>query len=172
MILAKTSAIQKKMEMLFSEKAVKKSYIALVSGIPKLPHGEIIKSLSMKERKGNQVIWQVDDLRGQYAETHYTTLASEKGASFLLITPLTGKTHQIRIHLASIGCPVLGDKVYGGKIPSVFLSRQMLHAYEVSFFHPITNEKISLRAPLFPDMKEAIERLLPTQAKELLCKYS
>ena len=92
----------------------------------------------------------VDEERGEYACTHYQRLyyCPEKDCSLILLSLETGRTHQIRVHLASIGHPLLGDVVYGAKKPVPGLAGQCLHARRLSFVHPRTGERVTVECPL------------------------
>ena len=84
------------------------------------------------------------------------------GWAFAEIGIETGRTHQIRVHMASLHCPVAGDALYGGAIPAggpISVPRQMLHAARLTFTHPISSEKMTLTAPLWPDMETALAQL-------------
>ncbi len=143
-----------------SEFKVTKRYIALACG-------EII---GKGEIEGN--IRRIEDGRmnrgvfpdGQYALTEYEALCFKNGISTLLVTPKTGRTHQIRVHLSHIGHPILGDTLYGDENGSNLISRQALHAYSLTFSHPTTNKKITVTAPIPNDMAAL------TDYKDNLCK--
>lgn len=82
--------------------------------------------------------------------------------SLVKLSPKTGRTHQLRVHLAALGFPILGDTMYGGRIfesGDFRLARQALHAFEITFVHPVTLEKMTLSAPLPPDMTRLLEIL-------------
>ena len=95
---------------------------------------------------------------GQRAITHYEVLQydSTKEISYVKLKLETGRTHQIRVHLAYIGNPILGDTLYG--TPSKLILRQALHAWRLSFLHPITQKKIMIEAPTPKDMYEIMKR--------------
>ncbi len=138
LILAKTLNAKKKMVALFKRKAVKKSYLAIVDGIPKKEVGLVNTPIDNQE-----------------ALTHWKLLKKGKNASLLLCEPITGRTHQIRIHLASIGHPILGDLVYGKNFRSPFpAQRHLLHAYSISF------ETHKITAPLPKDFLHAMKQLM------------
>lgn len=171
LIIAKNGVVQKALEDQFQGREVEKTYLALVVGRPPQREETILAPMSLQRKRGSQAIWQVDLVKGMRAETDYFLKVSHKNASLLKVQPKTGRTHQIRVHLASIGCPVMGDKVYGGvqKGPA---DRQLLHAYQVQFVHPITGQEIVVKAPLPEDMVRVIRRLFPEKAAEVLCEYS
>jgi 23S rRNA pseudouridine1911/1915/1917 synthase len=82
------------------------------------------------------------------------------------LSPKTGRTHQLRVHMAVVGCPIVGDTVYGGRIfetPTFRFERQALHAYQITFVHPATLKTMTLTAPLPPDMTELLTHLRSQQ---------
>ena len=91
-------------------------------------------------------------LNGREAQTEYEVVHRSEGWSFLRLWPKTGRTHQIRVHLASIHHPIIGDKLYGGKSTHHKMDRQALHAHRLELKHPITGSNLSFCAPLPPDM--------------------
>ncbi len=132
---------------------VNKVYFALV-------HGELRGSGSVREPIGlhddSKIVRHVM-ADGMPAITHYTSLYSSKEYSFIKLELETGRTHQIRCHMSSIGHPLLGDDLYGGSLGRI--SRQALHCGEMCFSHPVTNESISLKTEIPQDMKKAVPRL-------------
>src|SRR5439155_11491553 len=114
------------------------------------------------------------DADAKDALSYYEVLERFRGHTLVKIQPRTGRTHQIRVHLASVGCPVLADRLYGGRdrltladlVPQlaedqdrVLLGRQALHAYRLRFRHPRMSEWIEVEAPLAPDIRGALEAL-------------
>lgn len=91
---------------------------------------------------------------GQSAITHYETIKEYESYSIVSVNIETGRTHQIRVHFAYNGHPILGDTLYGKS--SNLISRQSLHAYKLSFIHPVTNEEITIIAPIPSDMMKLI----------------
>lgn len=139
-LFAKDKETEQKMFLQFKERGVQKKYIALVSGYPKYNIGTINKKIE-----------------GVEAITKYHVLKKKKGYSILEVEPVTGRTNQIRIHLKSIGHPVLGERKYAfGKDFKVKFRRTALHARGISFIHPVTGKLISLKAGLPEDMKRMI----------------
>lgn len=103
--------------------------------------------------------------------TEYRVLAVENGYSLVLVQPLTGRTHQIRVHFAHAGHPLVGDDLYGA--PTPLIDRHALHAYQLSFPHPMTEEKITFSAPLCADMLALIKQCFPNAlAKGVLDEYT
>lgn len=130
---------------LFARHAVRKRYEAIVRG--------------RLERKNTIISAPIDNLP---ALSRVTVLDANPAASHVSITIETGRTHQIRKHLASVGHPVIGDKAYGGggAVPPAErnVARQMLHAFEISFIHPFTGELVSCRADLPWDMADCLKQ--------------
>lgn len=103
--------------------------------------------------------------------TEYRVLAVENGYSLVWVHPLTGRTHQIRVHFAHAGHPLVGDDLYGTPCP--LIGRHALHAYQLSFPHPMTEKQMEFSAPLCDDMRELIEHCFPnTLAKGVLDEYT
>ena len=98
---------------------------------------------------------------GQYAVTHWRLMERYPNASLLEITLNTGRTHQIRVHMAEMGHPLIGERVYGGK-GAIDFSRQALHASYLYFHHPITGEEKEFRSKLPKDMQNLVDRLRST----------
>ena len=103
--------------------------------------------------------------------TEYRVLAVENGYSLVLVRPLTGRTHQIRVHFAHTGHSLVGDDLYG--TPTPWIDRHALHAYQLSFPHPMTDERMTLSAPLCTDMLALIKQCFPSAfAKGVLDEYT
>ena len=133
---------------------IKKSYLAILCGVPKESVGTIKTYIRRKEKSiiFREVCEERDDAK--LAITDYKVIAQNENLSLVIATPTTGRTHQLRLHFAHIGCPILADDLYGK--PSDMISRHALHAYELTFEHPATNESISVFVELFDDMKNII----------------
>ena len=147
---------------------IRKEYWALVHG--KTPaQGEIRKKI---RREGASVIKRCtvpDEEEGDEALTRFYTFGEKGGISLVRVFPETGRTHQIRVHMASLGHPLLGDTMYGA--PSGVFPRVALHAARLSFLHPTTGEPLSFLSPLAPDMQEAAEALgFSLEAFSAFCK--
>ncbi len=162
LILAKNNFIFNYFKNLFKTRKIKKKYIALVKGEIKRQQGIIDLPLirSKKSPIKRKVVVKKD--KGKMTLTKYKVLKPYKGYTLLEIFPQTGRTHQIRVHLASIGFPVVGDKVYGKlkKLNKLNLSRHFLHAQTVSFILP-SGKLIKTEAPLPEDLKKILQQLEP-----------
>ncbi len=132
---------------------VEKTYFALVHG-EMSGSGTVSAPIGLLE--GSKIVRRVID-SGAPAVTHYEVLYSNKEYSFVRLILETGKTHQIRCHMAHLGHPLLGDDLYGGK--AELISRQALHCGEMRFPHPVTGEIIELKTPVPDDMKKAAPTL-------------
>lgn len=131
-----------------------KAYLAVASGLPQPASGTIDLPIG---RKSGSIIEREVALTGQQAITHYTLLAAYKNACLLEIILATGRTHQIRVHCSHIGCPLLGDDLYGG--PTNLIQRQALHAARLSLVHPITQQITEITSPLPADLTELLSQL-------------
>ena len=147
LLVAKNDETQLALSRMLQERRMEKHYRALVEGVPKEKEGRIDAPIgrSKKDRKKMAV-----DPEGREAVTEWRILAEGRGCALLDVRILTGRTHQIRVHMRSIQHPVCGDPIYGYphgvKTPCL-----MLHAYSLSFDHPGTGEKLTLTAPMPED---------------------
>ena len=146
-IFAKCEYIQ---ECLTKSK-INKEYICLCSGMFDKKEGTINLPIARKE---NSIIERCINENGKKAITHYKILKEFENYSLVLCKLETGRTHQIRLHLASIGHPILGDTLYGK--PSKLIARQALHSYKTEFLHPINKNKMQLISPIPQDIKKNI----------------
>ena len=162
--IAKTASAQFKLSTAFASRDTSKTYMALVRGVPVRPQGEIITLIG--RHPVNRQKMAVVERNGKQAITRYSLISSGivDGAeiSLLHVKILTGRTHQIRVHLASIGHPVLGDALYGGSRTAVSgADRQLLHAWKLELPHPATGEMIRFQAPVPEDMQFIISKMIP-----------
>ncbi|MBU4149895.1 MAG: RluA family pseudouridine synthase [Candidatus Omnitrophica bacterium] len=149
-VIAKNGVALRKLSKQFKNRTVTKKYIAVVRGIIELDEG-VIKAPLAKDKK-NRIMMRVDE-EGKEAITYYHVVKRDEKRNFtvLEVTPKTGRTHQIRIHLSHIGHPVLGDTLYNGPIIKG-LSRHALHAKSIIFTHPTKNKPIEFSANLPSDI--------------------
>jgi 23S rRNA pseudouridine1911/1915/1917 synthase len=158
----------------FEDRDVQKVYQAIVHGAPASPEGTIDFSIGDDRRSEVRLKLEArSDGTGLSALTHYKTLRTNGRYSLVELYPKTGRTHQLRVHMSAIGCPLVGDKIYGGD-ESIFLEqlagklseeskqklvldRHALHACRLRFFHPMRNEHIEIEAPLPQDMRTLID---------------
>ena len=129
---------------------IHREYLAIVRGVPSPAEGTIDAPIARKEAS---VIERVVDLeKGDRAVTHYKTIQTKNGHSLLSIHLETGRTHQIRVHMKYIGCPLIGDYLYNPDMEN--MSRQALHSHRLVFTHPITGKTMDFTAPLPEDMAQ------------------
>ena len=141
---------------LFQNRQIKKTYLALVYGEIKSKIGTIEKPISLKPGSVKRTIWK--GKMEKEAITEYKLVKFLKGFSLVRVYPKTGRTHQIRIHLASIGHPIVGDNLYGPKINPLGLNRLFLHAESLEF--PVSEgRKIKVEAELPEELKEILDIL-------------
>ncbi|GGI38817.1 RluA family pseudouridine synthase [Mammaliicoccus stepanovicii] len=128
---------------MLSQIEIKKYYLAVVCGVLKRQNGQIIEPIG---RSPHSIIERIVSTEGKFAQTNYELLDSNETHSLLKLQLLTGRTHQIRVHLAHIGYPILGDSLYG-KVNNQY-KHQLLQCYIVDFCHPITKENILIKDDL------------------------
>lgn len=155
LVAAKTIQAHQKLVALFAERQVKKRYLALCKGNP--GEGTIDQPIGRHPVHRKQMACIES---GRRAVTHYKTLQTHEGISLVELDLETGRTHQIRVHMQKLNCPILGDSVYGKRDGA---KRQMLHAATLKFIHPITDEPLHVEAPIPQDMAKMIKRLLPCE---------
>ena len=154
-LVAKSRLASAKLSEQMKKNGISKSYIAILQGELKNDEGRIETHIRRKEKSIilREVCEKTED--SKIAITTYKVLAKCNGLSLVLATPVTGRTHQLRVHFAHIGAQILGDDLYGEK--SDLINRHALHAYKLCFEHPKSKQKTELYAPLPNDMKEIIE---------------
>jgi 23S rRNA pseudouridine1911/1915/1917 synthase len=168
-VVAKKGEAHEKLSQQFKTRSVKKTYLALAYGAMKEKKGTI--TLPIGRHPVDRKKMSTTSKKGRASETIWKVKKSFQDVTLLEVDIKTGRTHQIRTHLAAINHPVVGDPTYGGKkrrnsISSKILSeslrkinRQMLHAWKLSFQHPRTEETVSVEAPLPEDMKNLLKGL-------------
>lgn len=167
LLFARNEKVAEAMFKLFKQRQITKMYNALVDGIPKKSNGIIENFLGKIHTYQGGIIWgAVSSDKGLPAKTTWNILSKGKNASFLSCLPETGRTHQIRIHLRDLGHPVLGDYQYGKVFHCAYRPpRLMLHASEVSFTHPITNDPVTIQAPIPNDFIATMDAVLSKESK-------
>lgn len=154
MVVAKNGYVHDQLRRRLHSGDFFRSYLALCVGIPEPFRGTI--SLSMGRAPGSAIRRQIDPA-GQSARTDYRLLRVKNGLSLVALVPWTGRTHQIRVHMAAMGCPLAGDWLYGAEDRDL-IPRPALHAVRLSFTHPVSGAHLSFTAPLPGDMKLLLER--------------
>ena len=157
LLIAKNDAAHLSLSAQLKERSMEKHYLAVAEGTVKGDSGYIDRPIarSPKDRKKMAIVEG-----GRPAQTEWRLLEALRGASLLDVHILTGRTHQIRVHLQSIGHPVAGDPLYGLK-HGVTAPRLMLHACTLVFTHPRTGERMRFTAPLPDEYREALQKLRP-----------
>lgn len=160
LVVAKTDVAHEGLAKQFAAHSIERRYLAIVGGLPKVAHGTIDAPLA-RSATNRKKIAIVEEHRGKRAVTHWKRVEALKDAALIECRLETGRTHQVRVHLASIGHPLLGDPVYGraGKTHGKMLKelgfqRQALHAAQLGFTHPVTKNRLSFSSAMPPDMQE------------------
>ena len=154
MLVARNSTAHLNLATQFKARSVVKAYLALVKG-RLTPEDGIIESPIGRDRSHRERMAVVAEDKGREARTHYHVVKYIDNYTLLEVRPETGRTHQIRVHLAAIGYPVMGDKVYGMKSP--YLSRQFLHASYLGFHLPSGGEYVEFTSDLPSDLAQALK---------------
>ncbi len=170
MVVAKSDPAQWKIAKQFEHRQINKTYLAIVHGTPELNADRIKASLGIHPRMREK--YAIRPESGKEAITFYEVVESFRGFSLLKLTPKTGRTHQIRVHLSYIKHPIVADDMYGGKLvypwqlaneePAVqepLINRVALHACSLEFKHPQTEESVKFEAPLPDDMQHFLDAL-------------
>jgi 23S rRNA pseudouridine1911/1915/1917 synthase len=168
LVVAKDDATHRALARQFAAREVEKEYLALVLGVPALREGRIEAPIGRDPRRRKTM--SVRAPRGRTARTDWRVVERFDGAALLRVRLHTGRTHQIRVHLASIGHPVAGDATYGGtrtppsrgaaaRTALAALRRPALHAARLAFTHPHTGQRLAFESPLPADLAALLERL-------------
>ena len=144
------------------EGRIRKQYVAILDGT--LPESEGLIETYIRRTAESIIVREVcgEGEGGDHALTKYKTLLSENGHSIVYAWPLTGRTHQLRVHFASLGAPITGDDMYGSS--SELISRHALHSHVLSFPHPTDGREVCVRAPMHPDMESLARALFSAEA--------
>lgn len=168
MVVAKTDLSHRLLVDAFKERAVDKEYFALVFGHLEKKSGRIVTSIS-RHPVNRQKMAVCKEGRGRYAASKYQVVEEYgEGSSLVQVQIETGRTHQIRVHMAFLGHPVAGDTLYGRARNIRNYPRQMLHAHRLTLSHPITGETLAFSAPLWSDFQEIIDQLRLQEYQELV----
>jgi 23S rRNA pseudouridine1911/1915/1917 synthase len=155
LVVARSDTVHRQLRALLSSRALRREYLALVDGHPDSRSGTIDAPIGRDRR--DRLAMSIDTDSPRDARTHFEVQELLPAAALLRIVLDTGRTHQIRVHLAAIGLPVCGDPMYG-KAGRYGLERQFLHAARLAFEHPVTHERLDIRSPLPADLCVALDR--------------
>jgi 23S rRNA pseudouridine1911/1915/1917 synthase len=170
MIVTKNDIAQWKIAKQFEHRQVQKAYLAIVHGTPQLTSDKINAPLGIHPKVREKYSVRLE--MGKEAVTFYEVLEEFRGFSLVKLTPKTGRTHQLRVHLSHLKHPIVADDMYGGKIvypwqlkdaapapEDPVISRCALHAYSIEFKHPTTEKMVKFEAPLQEDMQNLLDML-------------
>lgn len=171
-VVAKNDRAHARLSAQFEARSIKKEYFALVVGSPQRDRDVVDRAIGPHPHQRDKMALRIDESISRPAETYFEVVERFDGFAVLRVSPRTGRTHQIRIHLAHIGCPVLCDRLYGGRAritrgeirrdprdTHILLERQALHARWLRFSHPTTGEPLEIEAPLADDMRAVLDEL-------------
>ena len=179
-LVAKNDIVHAKLAALFEERRIRKEYFAIVFGIPHLDRDMIDAPIGRHPKVREKMCVAPNDPDAKTSQTFYEVIKRYKKLATVRCLPQTGRTHQIRVHLAYTGYPVLCDRLYGGRRliskeellgrqpmgvddahlgETVILERQALHAHKLAFVHPGTSQELEITAPLPSDLRAVIECL-------------
>jgi 23S rRNA pseudouridine1911/1915/1917 synthase len=161
-VVAKTDHAHRFLQAQFKERSVEKIYLALVHGIPPSPKGRVETAIGRdKKFRKRMAVYHENSSRTRFAITRYSTLECFKESALLEIKPITGRTHQIRVHMSYLGCPIVGDSLYGGRRTakaSYGLERQFLHASHLKIAIP-DGSNMEFTSPLPKDLETVLIQL-------------
>jgi 23S rRNA pseudouridine1911/1915/1917 synthase len=164
LVVAKDEGTLQALHEQFRNRGVAKSYLALVRGRVAPPEG-IIEVPIGRDPDHRQRMAALPE--GRYARTRYRVAQFFRKYTLIEAYPYTGRTHQVRVHLAWLGYPVVGDSRYGARREPLLKDRHFLHAHRLGFTHPATGEELTFEAPLPPELKDLLRRLRPAAPQRL-----
>jgi RluA family pseudouridine synthase len=156
MVFAKTTEAHRSLNIQFEKHTIEKVYRAIMVGNP--PWQEKITKFPLRANVGHKHRTMVDNRNGLRSETQLKVLNRNEDNALVEARPMTGRTHQIRVHAYALGYPLLGDALYSAPETDL-IARPALHAYTLSFDHPFSNERVTFLAPYPADFKTTLERL-------------
>jgi 23S rRNA pseudouridine1911/1915/1917 synthase len=168
LVVAKDENTLQALHKQFRNREVEKSYLALVRGRIQPPEG-IIEVPIGRDPRNRQRMTALPE--GKYARTRYGTVRLFRKHTLVEAYPYTGRTHQVRVHLAWMGYPVVGDSRYGPRHQRLLKERHFLHAHRLVFTHPATGEEMSFEAPLPPALDDVLRRLRPARTEERASRF-
>ena len=155
LVVAKSDEVHRALKALIASRGLRREYLALVDGHPSARSGTIDAPIGRHRR--DRVLMSIDGDQPREARTHFEIERLLPSAALLRVVLETGRTHQIRVHMAAIGHPVCGDKQYG-MADRFGLGRQFLHAARLRFEHPVAGTPVDVSSPLPADLATALER--------------
>jgi 23S rRNA pseudouridine1911/1915/1917 synthase len=165
LVVAKTDVAHEGLARQFQAHSVERRYLAAVNGVPMMPSGSVDAPLA-RSTHDRKKIAIVGEGRGKRAVTHWTRLSAGRDSARVECRLETGRTHQVRVHMASLGHPLVGDPVYGRSNKAVAavcknlnFKRQALHAATIGFIHPVSKLRLSFASPIPKDMQELFKAL-------------
>lgn len=160
-LMAKNDRTHRFLQDQFRQRKVKKTYITLVDGHPPTPIGRIEAPIG-RDAKSRKKMAVVSPAKGRQAASEYKTLETFPNHTFLEVQPVTGRTHQIRLHMAFLGCPVTGDTVYGHRKPTIPIDRHFLHAARLEIQLQGESTVRTFVAPLPEELQNILDQLRST----------
>jgi 23S rRNA pseudouridine1911/1915/1917 synthase len=165
LVVAKSDAAHEGLAKQFADHSIERTYLAVVSGHPAPPAGTISERIGRSDaNRKKMAVLPKDSSRGKHAVTHYKVIERLDSCALVECRLETGRTHQVRVHLASTGHALLGDPVYGRAnarlrpiLHKLDFRRQALHAAVLGFIHPVTGDRLRFESDLPPDMRELID---------------
>jgi 23S rRNA pseudouridine1911/1915/1917 synthase len=155
LVVARSEEAYERLRQQVAERELERTYLALVRGLPRSRRGRIEAPIGRD--RSDPLRHSLDTETPREAVTHFEVERLLDHHALLRVRLETGRTHQIRVHLAAIDLPVSGDPVYG--VPEPGLARQFLHATGLAFLHPVTGERIEAESPLPPDLSAFLDQI-------------
>ena len=166
LVVAKTDPAHAGLAAQFARHSIDRRYLAIVSGLPNPPSGTVDAPLARSSANRHKIAIQPEG-KGKRAVTHYRLITPLKEAALIECRLETGRTHQVRVHMASIGAPLVGDPAYGrtrishhALLEKLAFRRQALHAAHLGFIHPVTNETLTFESKIPEDMQRLFTNLM------------
>lgn len=156
LVFARTADAHRSLNIQFEKHQVEKKYHAILVSAPKWD--EKITKFPLRVNVGHKHRTMVDDKNGVRAETRFKVLKRHQTSALMEAMPMTGRTHQIRVHAYALGHPLMGDILYSAPETNL-IARPALHAYSLTFTHPQTNERLTFTASYPPDFESALKKL-------------